>query len=201
MTEISPRIAAEEGFESQAMTRANFTRLNVLLVDRSHYFRSLISQALRGFEVRHITSCDSGAAAQKHLEAADFDLCLIDAELPDMSGADLVRFIRRRKREHIRYVPVIMLLGFSQFRQVGAARDAGANLVLRKPISPKGLFDRIVWLARTRRPYVELDTYIGPDRKFHDIDPPDGAYKRAADPADARGKKARTDKPAMIAAQ
>ena len=171
------------------MAKANLSKLNVLLVDRNNYFRALISQVLRGFEIKHITPCNTGAAAQKYLASADFDLCLIEAELPDMSGADLVRFIRRLNTEPHRYVPVIVLSTYTQLRQVGAARDAGANLVLKKPISPKGLFDHIVWLARVRRPYVELDNYIGPDRKFHDIDPPDGRYKRAMDAADARTAK------------
>lgn len=168
-----------------AQPKINLSKLNVLVVDRNHYYRSLISQALRGFEIKHIASCETASAAKEYLTIADFDLCLIEAELPDMSGADLVRFIRRLKKEPLRFVPIIVLSSYAQFGMVSAARDAGANLVLRKPTSPQALFDHIAWLARTKRPYVELDGYIGPDRKFHDIDPPDGHYKRARDPSEA----------------
>lgn len=171
------------------MANANLSKLSVLVVDRNHYFRSLISQVLRGFEIKHITPCDSGAAAQKCLANADFDLCLIEAELPDMSGADLVRFIRRLKREPLRFVPVIVLSSYAKSGLVSAIRDAGANLVLKKPTSPQALYDHIVWLAHPKRPYVELDSYIGPDRKFHDIVPPDGDYKRATDPAESKAAK------------
>jgi CheY-like chemotaxis protein len=164
-----------------AQPRLNLGKLSVLLVDRNHYFRALVSQALRGFGIKHVVACDTAAAAQAYLSQAEVDLCLIEAELPDMSGAGLVRFIRRLKKDPLRFVPIILLSGYAQFRVVSEARDAGANLVLKKPISPQALFDQIAWLARTKRPYIEAESYIGPDRKFHDIDPPDGRRKRAKD--------------------
>jgi len=175
-----------------AQPRMNLSKLNVLVVDRNHYYRALISQALRGFEIKHITSCETASAAKEYLTNSDFDLCLIEAELPDMSGADLVRFIRRLKKEPLRFVPIIVLSSYAQAGMVSAARDAGANLVLKKPTSPQALFDHIAWLARTKRPYIELDSYIGPDRKFHDINPPDGHYKRAKDPSEAGSANVRS---------
>ncbi len=177
------------------MSKMNLSKLNVLVVDRNHYFRSLISQALRGFEVKHITACDTGAAAQKCLNNSEFDLCLIEEELPDMSGADLVRFVRHLRKEPLRFVPIIIFSSYAQFSTVSAARDAGANLVLKKPTSPQALFDHIAWLARTKRPYIELESYIGPERKFHDVDPPDGRYKRASDSSEAKDAKVRAGAP------
>jgi len=164
-----------------AQPRLNLKNISVLLVDRNAYCRALISNALRGFGIKHITACDTGAAAQQYLAQSSFDLCLVEAELPDMSGGDLVRHIRRMPKEPLRFVPVIVMSGYTQLRELSASRDAGANLVLKKPISPQSLFDRISWLGRTKRAYIEAPNYIGPDRRFHDIDPPDGGYKRATD--------------------
>ena len=164
-----------------AQPRLNLKNVSVLLVDRSAYNRALISQALRGFGIKHITGCETGEAANELLKKTGFDLCLIEAELPDMPGSDLIRAIRRLPREPMRFVPIIALSGYTQFRWLSTVRDAGANLVLKKPISPQALFDRIAWLGRTKRAYIETDNYIGPDRRFHDIDPPDGSYKRASD--------------------
>jgi CheY-like chemotaxis protein len=164
-----------------AQPRLNLQSISVLLVDRNHYSRALISQALRGFGIKYIAACDSGAAAQEYLAQSGADLCLIEAELRDMSGADLIRAIRRLPREPLRFVPVLVLSGYTQFRTLNTARDAGANLILQKPISPQALFDRICWLSRTKRAYIETADYIGPDRRFRDIAPPDNAYKRATD--------------------
>jgi hypothetical protein len=43
------------------------------------------------------------------------------------------------------------------------------------------LFDHLLWLARVPRPFVETNDYVGPDRRFRTIDPPDGRFKRDSD--------------------
>lgn len=170
-----------------AQPRLNLSKVSILLVDRNSYSRILISQVLRGFGIKHILACDSAAAAQECLSQSAVDLCLIEAELPDMSGPDLIRAIRHLPKEPLRFVPIIMLSGYTQFRMLSVARDAGANLVLKKPLSPQALFDRIGWLGRTKRAYIETSSYTGPDRRFHDIEPPNGAYKRANDKQEDAG--------------
>jgi DNA-binding response OmpR family regulator len=62
----------------------------------------------------------------------------------------------------------------------GRARDAGANFVLTKPIAPNLLLQRIMWIGRDARPFVELESYVGPDRRFSLDGPPDGAPDRRA---------------------
>jgi hypothetical protein len=61
------------------------------------------------------------------------------------------------------------------------ARDAGANLVIGKPVSPRALFDRIAWVAKAPRPFIETANYAGPDRRFRDVEPLDGKRKRETD--------------------
>jgi CheY-like chemotaxis protein len=180
-----------------AQPRLNLSKVTVLLADRNSYSRALISQALRGFGVQHILACDSGAATQEYLSQSTIDLCLVEAELSDMSGSDLIRAIRALPKDPLRFVPIIMLSGYTQFRMLSVARDAGANLVLKKPISPQALFDRIGWLGRTKRAYIETSNYTGPDRRFQDIDPPDGAYKRAND----KQEDVSPNKPASVLAE
>jgi DNA-binding response OmpR family regulator len=75
-------------------------------------------------------------------------------------------------------VPIIVMSGYTQLRLIATARDSGAHIVLRKPVAPQTLFDRILWVARVGRPFMETTNYIGPDRRFHDIEPPDGQYRR-----------------------
>jgi two-component system chemotaxis response regulator CheY len=74
-----------------------------------------------------------------------------------------------------------VLTGYTQLRLVAGARDAGANVVVKKPLSPRTLFDHIVWVARVNRPFIETADYAGPDRRFRDRTPPDGSYKRDGD--------------------
>lgn len=83
----------------------------------------------------------------------------------------------------VRFIPIIVLSGYTQQRTVATARDAGANTVLKKPASPQALFDRIMWVARVPRPFIDAGSYVGPDRRFKAEEPPDKIYKRADDAA------------------
>jgi CheY-like chemotaxis protein len=161
--------------------RLNFKGVSALLVDRNAYCRSLVAQMLRGFGVQIIEACETGAAAQEALKVNHYDLCFTEADLPDMGGADLINWIRREQKDPLRFVPILVFSGYTQLRLLSVTRDAGANLLLKKPVSAQAIFDRISWLARTPRAYIETGSYVGPDRRFKESDPPDGQYKRETD--------------------
>ncbi|HEY0301936.1 MAG TPA: response regulator, partial [Rhizomicrobium sp.] len=176
--------------------RLNLRNVTTLLVDRDHFTRGLVSQMLRGFGMDSPTVAETGAQAKHHLQHHYADLCIIEADLPDMTSADVIRWIRRQEKSPFRFVPIIVMSGYTQLRLVSAVRDAGANLVVKKPLSPQGLFDRIAWVARTVRPFIEAGDFIGPDRRFRDRDPPQGEYRRETDPqfnnADIQGDPQKT---------
>ena len=52
------------------------------------------------------------------------------------------------------------------------ARDCGASFVIVKPFSAITLLERIVWVSRDQRPFLEVGDYFGPDRRFRDGSPP-----------------------------
>lgn len=162
-------------------TILNLKGVAALLVDRSPYYRSLTSQMLRGFGMTTIIACETGADAMEALKASTFDMLLLEADLPDMSAADLISWIRRDQKEPLRFIPILVFSGYTQLRMLSATRDAGANLLLKKPVSGQAIFDRIAWLGRTPRAYIETGNYVGPDRRFKDSKPRDGRYKRETD--------------------
>jgi DNA-binding response OmpR family regulator len=164
-----------------AQTRLNLHGVTTLLVDSDHFTRGLIAQMLRGFEMDTPTIYETGAAAKAHLQHHYSDLCLIEAVLPDMECSELIRWIRRQDKSPLRFIPIIVLSSYTQHRQVMLARDAGANLVIGKPVSPRALFDRIAWVAKAPRPFIETANYAGPDRRFRDVEPLDGKRKRETD--------------------
>ena len=125
--------------------------------------------------------CDTGTAAKAEMAQHPVDLCIMESVLPDMGSPELISWIRRPEMGVTRFIPVIVLSGYTQHRIVAAARDAGANTVLKKPVSPQALFDRIMWVARVPRPFIDAGCYVGPDRRFKAEDPPDRNYKRADD--------------------
>jgi CheY-like chemotaxis protein len=164
-----------------AQLKLNFRSVTTLIVDRDRYTRSLIAQMLRGFGVGGIEAVDSGEAAKEYIQEHFVDLCIVEASLPDMSGGDLIRWMRREQKEPARFMPILVLTGYTQLKLISQARDAGANLVVKKPVSAQVLFDRVAWIAKTPRSYIETADYVGPDRRFKDIVPPTGAYRRETD--------------------
>ena len=71
-------------------------------------------------------------------------------------------------------------------------RDAGSNYVVAKPITPKVLLERIFWVAREERAFIECDSYIGPDRRFKHEGPPPGTDGRRKDDLPAEVGDAQT---------
>jgi len=165
--------------------RLNLKGVQALLLDSDPFSRGLISSMLRGFGMDSPIIGQTGAEAMAYLNGNGVDLCIMEAMLPDMSGPELIRWLRRPEMEKIRFVPVVVLTSYAQLRFVAAARDGGANIIVRKPVSPQVLFDRITWIARVQRPFIDAGHYSGPDRRFQQVDPPDGIWKRGDD----RGKE------------
>jgi CheY-like chemotaxis protein len=160
--------------------RLNLGNVTSLLVDSDAYTRGLIAQMLRGFGMPSPTLAGTGKEAMELVRNEGPNLCIFEAVLPDMGSAELIRWIRKLNSP-LRFVPTIVLTGYTQLRMIAKVRDGGANVIVKKPASPKVLFDHMLWLARVPRPFVETTDYVGPDRRFRTIDPPDGKFKRDTD--------------------
>ncbi len=182
-----------------AQLRLNLRGATTLLVDSDSFTRGLIAQMLRGFGMDSPTLYETGAAAKAHLKHHYADLCIVEAALPDMESTDLIRWIRRQDKSPLRFIPIIVLTSYTQHRLVSVARDAGANLIIKKPVAPRTLFDRVAWVAKTARPFIETANYAGPDRRFKDMPPPDETYKREGETSDTGAPEPVVEEPQQSA--
>lgn len=57
-----------------------------------------------------------------------------------------------------------MITGYAERTRVFEARDAGVSEMLVKPISAKGLYQRIAKVVLNPRPFIRTESYFGPDR-------------------------------------
>jgi CheY-like chemotaxis protein len=161
--------------------RLNFAEISALVVDSDQYSMTILGQILRGFGLFQHTVIASGGEAKTALPNGHFDLLICDALLPDMGAVELIRWIRRQPSMTLKYIPIVVLTGYTQYSKVVQMRDSGANIVVRKPVAPNILFDHIAWSARSDRPFIETDTYIGPCRRFKNTGPPNGIGRRKTD--------------------
>ena len=168
-------------------TRINFSRVRVLLVDNNPYWLRLLGSVLGSFGVRDQARCMSVADAKRVAGTQTFDLIITDCHLPDFDGYDFVRWLRRSTHDNAN-IPVIIVTSHTQRSKVAKGRDCGANYIVAKPLQPAILLDRLVWVAKDGRPFVEAGEYIGPDRRWKAAPPPDetGDRRRGDENADTR---------------
>lgn len=91
-----------------------------------------------------VTTATNGRAALSAWEASEFDLVLMDMQMPVMDGLTAVREIRALEgRTGRRRTPIIMLTANASPDHIRASSEAGADGHLTKPISPSSLFASI----------------------------------------------------------
>jgi two-component system phosphate regulon response regulator PhoB len=112
----------------------------ILIVEDERPIREMIAFGLRrnGFEVREAATV---SAARASIADRRPDLVLIDWMLPDMSGLELTRAIKRDEATHD--LPVIMLTARADETDKITGLDGGADDYVTKPFSPRELIARI----------------------------------------------------------
>lgn len=162
-------------------SRLDLRKTKVLLVDDNPQSLELMTQILLGFRVDKTSGCRSPEEARDLLVSAIFDLIIIDGEMPNEDGISLTRHIRSEPNQPNFTAPIIVVSGHTPAEKVIRARDAGANMIIKKPIAPSVLLSRIEWLARNSREFVTTSSYCGPDRRFQHLPLPEGLPERRSD--------------------
>jgi CheY-like chemotaxis protein len=170
--------------------KIDLEKIHFLIVDDNQNTLMLLSQVITGFGARDVTRCASVEAAIKVLETERIDFILTDAEMPEQTGYDLVHWLRREAREPVRFTPAVVVTGHNRLSNITKARDGGASFVIAKPIQPGVLLERIFWVAKDLRMFVDSEAYAGPDRRFrYDGAPVGEPGRRSDDPvADPEGR-------------
>ncbi|MDG2528306.1 PAS domain-containing sensor histidine kinase [Caulobacter endophyticus] len=117
-------------------------RLRVLLAEDHPTNQRVVELMLDG--VADVVVTGDGEAALRAYQEQDFDLVLMDTQMPVMDGLTAIQEIRQRERAAGRpRIPIISLTANAMPHQVEACLSAGADLHLAKPITVSALFDAI----------------------------------------------------------
>jgi CheY-like chemotaxis protein len=142
-----------------------FNQLRVLVVDDNCYMRRILEAMLEGYGCRDVLAASDGVSALGLIADLDPDLVIANINMPKLDGLELTRTIRDPSLSHNPFRPVILLSAYSDQQHVAAARNAGADEFLHKPVQPAGLYRAIVSVMQEPRSYVRTKTYFGPDRR------------------------------------
>jgi two-component system, NtrC family, response regulator AtoC len=113
--------------ETDAAVLAKQT-VGILVVDDERTLRFTLKEGLSDEGYRVETAAD-GAEALEKLEREEYQLVLLDQKLPDVSGIELLKTIRARKRG----IQVVMMTAYGQIPQAVEATKAGCYEYLSKP--------------------------------------------------------------------
>jgi len=119
--------------------------MKALVVDDSRSMRAIIGKQLRelGFTVQE---AGGGQEALAALHAGGpVDLVLLDWNMPEMDGCEVLSLIRSEPR--YKSVRVMMVTTESEMTQVAVALEAGANEYLMKPFDRESLVEKLVLLG------------------------------------------------------
>jgi CheY-like chemotaxis protein len=117
--------------------------LRILAAEDSGDNRILLDAYLQGSQ-HVITFAEDGAAALQHYKTGDYDVVLMDMQMPIMDGLTATRCIRSFERETShRHTPVLALTANALASDVRAALDAGCDSYLSKPISKQKILAAI----------------------------------------------------------
>jgi two-component system chemotaxis response regulator CheY len=108
----------------------------VLVADDSATMRRMIMAALgpRGLAFEQ---ADTGLGAIERITLGQVDLVILDLNMPDVHGLEVLRFIRGR--DALRDLPVIILTTRGDDQSRTAALEAGATLYMTKPFQPQAI--------------------------------------------------------------
>lgn len=124
--------------------------MNILIVDDEPAISDTLAYTLRadGFTV---DSCTLGGAALARLAAGGIDLVVLDVGLPDMTGFDVCRALRRTSD-----VPVLFLTARSDEVDRIVGLELGGDDYVPKPFSPREVASRIRAILRRLHPEPRL---------------------------------------------
>ena len=138
---------------------------NILIVDDEQRIRATYRQLLSAPE-RSIEDCGTGSEAMRRLEGRDIDVLILDLNLPDINGLEIMEWMLRR------HVPtaVVVFSGDASIDSAIRALRHGAFEFIRKHGDPQELIDtvdRVLSRRRMEREHAMMTIRLEHSERLH----------------------------------
>jgi class 3 adenylate cyclase len=135
--------------ELGGVTPFGFEQAKVLLVDDSRLIRMGLKRSLEEIGVKDIVEASDGREAIETLVREHFDLMLLDMEMPEMNGMEVLAVLR--DTPHHPWPPVIVISGGTSLDDAVRCIELGAEDYLSKPFNPVLLRARVKTSVERKR--------------------------------------------------
>ncbi|MDD4599969.1 MAG: response regulator [Negativicutes bacterium] len=130
--------------ELSSIEMEDVKQLRILLVDDSTDNRMLIQAFLKKLPYI-VQTAGNGQEAVNKFRTGDYDLILMDMQMPVMDGYTAVKQIRRLEKEEDRkHIPIIALTAYALSSDVAKCLDAGCDSHIAKPVKKETLRNSII---------------------------------------------------------
>jgi two-component system, chemotaxis family, chemotaxis protein CheY len=153
--------------------------VSVLVLDDHPFMQQVMRVILAGLGVPKVVPATDVDQALELIDARAFDLVIADYRLGAKSGAEFTRLVRGARDGSQRFMPIIACTADTMQRVINELRDAGADEILAKPVSPRTVCAKINAVVHARRRFVSAPNYFGPDRRRRAMPPVSGVDRRA----------------------
>ena len=139
--------------------------IKVLIADDMKPMQSVTNNVLKTFGFRDIALANNGEEAFELFCRFNHDLIITDWIMEPMDGLELAQKIRTDPASPNKFVPIIVMTGFSAKARVEKSRDTGITEFLVKPFNAEDLYKRIFQVIEKPRKFVDAEDFFGPDRR------------------------------------
>jgi class 3 adenylate cyclase len=129
-----PELAAQHVEAPSPLSAGPLQRASVLVVDDSRTMRLSLVQALNELGFDNIKEAKNGRQALELVLKEPFDLMLLDMEMPEMNGMEVL--LAMKNNPQLSGLPVIVISGADQIENAVRCIEAGAEDYLPKPFNP-----------------------------------------------------------------
>lgn len=156
--------------------------VSALILDDNAHMRGLLRAILAGFGMRKIEESGDCADALRVIAEGSIDISFVDMKLGGLDGLEFCRKIRMEPDSPNRFLPIVMISAYSERSRVLDAVNAGVDEFLVKPVRAVDVANRVNAVIERRRPFIQTESYFGPDRRRRQDPRFQGPWRRAMDP-------------------
>ena len=124
--------------EPELWDKEQHSRLHILAAEDNRVNQRLLARLLEK-EGHRVTLVEDGEAAMAASAETDFDVILMDVQMPVMDGLDATRFIRSREHGTGKHVPIIALTAHAMKGDRERCLEAGMDAYVAKPVQKQEL--------------------------------------------------------------
>ncbi|HSM71809.1 MAG TPA: response regulator [Anaerolineales bacterium] len=119
----------------------------IIIVEEQADVADLLEEIL-SVDGYHVIKIHSSGGALSVIQSENPDVVLLDIMMPDVSGLDVLRFMRREPQ--LQQIPVVIVSAKTLSSDIRTGLDAGATAYLTKPVDVNKLRETVAEVIRER---------------------------------------------------